>query len=128
MNLLIEFAIKISLVVALGLLSAWLLRRRSAALRHWMLAASMAAALATPLLMRVAPAWRLPVSASVESVDDASGRQPSGRREPRIRITTSVDTESARAASPSAPFATGLILLAIWIVGMVVNLSGLLVG
>ena len=48
MNLLLEFAIKISLVVALGLLAASLLRRRSAALRHWLLAASMAAALATP--------------------------------------------------------------------------------
>ena len=128
MNLLLEFAIKISLVVALGLLSAWLFHRRSAALRHWMLAASMAVALATPLLMQFAPAWRLPVSASIESVDPAVGPATTSRREPRIRITTSVDSESARAASPSAPFETSVILLAIWVVGIVVNLTGLLVG
>ena len=51
MNLLLELAIKISLVVALGLLAASLLRRQSAALRHWMLASAIASALATPLLM-----------------------------------------------------------------------------
>lgn len=128
MNLLLEFTIKISLVVALGLLSAWLLHRGSAALRHWMLAASMAAALATPLLMQVAPAWRLPVSASIESVDRAVGQATTSRREPRIRIATSVDAESAGAASPSVRFETSVILLAIWVVGIVVNLTGLLVG
>ena len=128
MNLLLEFAIKISLVVALGLLSAWLLHRRSAALRHWMLAASMAAALATPLLMQFAPAWRLPVSVSIESVDPAVGHATTNQREPRIRITTSVDEASAGAASPSAQFETSVILLAIWVVGIVANLTGLLVG
>jgi len=61
MNLLLEAAIKISLVIGIGLLSASLLRRRSAALRHWMLASAIAVALATPLLMRVAPSWTLPV-------------------------------------------------------------------
>ena len=128
MNLLLEFAIKISLVVALGLLSASLFHRRSAALRHWMLAASMAVALATPLLMQFAPAWRLPVTASTESVDPAVGQATTSRREPRIRITTSVDAESAAAASRSVPFETSVILLAIWVVGIVVNLTGLLVG
>ena len=128
MNLLLEFAIKISLVVALGLLSASLFHRRSAALRHWMLAASMAVALATPLLMQFAPAWRLPVAASTESVDPAVGQATTIRREPRIRITTSVDAESAGAASRSVPFETSVILLAIWVVGTVVHLAGLLVG
>lgn len=128
MNLLLELAIKISLVVALGLLSAWLLHRRSAALRHWLLAASMAAALATPLLMQFAPAWRVPVSAPAESGGQASGRETASRREPRIRITTSVDPESGPTASPSAPFDATAILLAIWIVGVVVNLTGLCIG
>jgi beta-lactamase regulating signal transducer with metallopeptidase domain len=127
-NLLLEFAIKISLVVALGLLAASLLHRRSAALRHWMLAASMATALATPLLMQFAPAWRLPVSAQVEPLDQASGRQPTSRREPRIGISTSVETESVRTASPSAPIDPSAILLAIWIASVAVNLAGLLIA
>jgi TonB family protein len=128
MNLLLEFAIKISLVVAVGLLAASLLHRRSAALRHWMLAASMAAALATPLLMKFAPAWRLPVSVSVESVDQASVQRPTSRREPLIGITMGVDAGSVSTASSSATVDPTLILIAIWIAGVVVNLTGLLIG
>lgn len=127
MNLLLEFAIKISLVVALGLLAASVLHRRSAALRHWMLTASMAAALATPLLMQVAPAWRLPVSANVAPVDHVSGRELTSGRAPRIGITTSVEAESRIVSSPTAfdPKAT---LLGIWFAGVVANLTGLLIG
>jgi beta-lactamase regulating signal transducer with metallopeptidase domain len=127
MNLLLEFAIKISLVVALGLLAASVLHRRSAALRHWMLTASMAAALATPLLMQVAPAWRLPVSANVAPVDHVSRRELTSGRAPRIGITTSVEAESRIVSSPTAfdPKAT---LLGIWFAGVVANLTGLLIG
>ena len=127
MNLLLELTIKISLVVALGLLAASVLHRRSAALRHWMLAASMAVALATPLLMQLAPAWTLPISAQVVPVDH-SGQQPSSGRTSRIGITTSVVTESPRATSPSARFQPSTILLAMWLVGVIVNLTGLLTG
>jgi beta-lactamase regulating signal transducer with metallopeptidase domain len=88
----------------------------------------MAAALATPLLMQFAPAWRLPLAAPAESVVQASGRETASRREPRIRITTSVDTASVSTASPSASVDTTVILLAIWIVGIVVNLTGLCIG
>ena len=129
MNLLLELTIKISLVVALGLLAASVLHRRSAALRHWMLAASMAAALATPLLMQLAPAWTLPVFARVAPADHSSGRPPAnGGHAPRIGITTSVEAESVRTATASAPFDPSAVLLAIWIVGVVVNLTGLLIG
>jgi integral membrane sensor domain MASE1 len=61
MTLLLEAALKISLLIALGLMAVAFLRRHSAALRHWMLATAIAAALAAPMLMAVAPAWRLPV-------------------------------------------------------------------
>ena len=127
MNLLLEFTIKISLVVALGLLAAFVLHRRSAALRHWMLAASMAAALSTPLLMQLAPTWTLPDFAQVAPLDLSSGRQPASGPS-RIVITTSVDPSSVRTASPSAPLDPTAVLLAMWIVGVTVNLAGLLVG
>src|SRR6185503_11210087 len=128
MNLLLEFTIKISLVVALGLLAAFVLRRRSAALRHWMLAASMAAALATPLLMQLAPAWTLPDFAQVAPLDLSSGRQPARGPGSRIDIATSVDVSSVRTASPLAPLDPSAVLVAIWIAGVVVNLTGLLIG
>ena len=90
MNLLLEFTIKISLVVGVGLLAASLLHRRSASLRHWMLAASLAAALATPLLVQWAPAWRLPVVAPVQpNAGTTAAPGTTNRREPRIAITTS---------------------------------------
>jgi TonB family protein len=93
-----------------------------------MLAASMAAALATPLLMKFAPAWRLPVSVSVESFDQASVQRPTSRREPLIGITMGVDAGSVSTASSSATVDPTLILIAIWIAGVVVNLTGLLIG
>ena len=127
MNLLLEFAIKISLVVAVGLLAASLLHRRSAALRHWLLAASMAAALATPLLTQFAPAWRLPVSGPIASNSPAPV-QPTSRSKPRIGITTSIDAESVSTNPPSAPIEPNSILAGIWIAGVVVNLAGLLAG
>jgi len=127
MTLLLELTIKISLVVALGLLAASVLHRRSAALRHWMLAASVAAALATPVLMQLAPAWTLPIPAQVAPVDQP-GQQSSTGRTSRIGITTSVEASSARTNSPSVRFDPSTILIAMWLVGVIVNLTGLLIG
>jgi len=129
MNLLLETAIKISLVVALGLVAAFLLQRRSAALRHWMLAASMAAALATPLLVQLAPAWRLPVAAPLENSHvSATAQQAASRREPRIAITASVGAASPRSESTAPQINPMSIVLAVWMIGVVVNLAGLLLG
>lgn len=128
MNLLLETAIKISIVVAVGLLAVSLFRRRSAALRHWMLAASMAAALATPLLMGLAPSWSLPVTRQAATSNRAPRPDAVSRREPRIGITMSVAVESTDAASPSPRLDPNSLLLAVWIVGLVINLAGLLVG
>jgi beta-lactamase regulating signal transducer with metallopeptidase domain len=55
--------IKMSLLVLFGLVATFLLRRRSAAVRHWILAAAIAGAAATPLLERVAPVWHVPIGA-----------------------------------------------------------------
>ena len=58
--LLLESVIKASGIVALALLAARLLRGRSAAMRHWVLAAALACAAAAPALERVVPAWHIP--------------------------------------------------------------------
>ena len=47
MTLLLEAALKISLVIGLGLIAAVLFKHRSAALRHWVLAAAMAGPITT---------------------------------------------------------------------------------
>ena len=128
MNLLLEFAIKISLVVALGLLATALLRRGSAAQRHWMLAASMAAALATPLLMGLAPSWSLPVAAAVDAGRQMPERQARSRGDARIAITTSNQTGPTTTASPERTTDPAPFLLAIWAAGVVLNLAGLVLG
>jgi TonB family protein len=53
--------IKVTLVLALGLAATMMFRRRSAALRHWLLAGAIACAALMPLAETVAPAWQLPI-------------------------------------------------------------------
>jgi hypothetical protein len=48
---------KISFIVLLGLAATAVLRRRSAAVRHWMLAMAIVCAAATPALELIVPAW-----------------------------------------------------------------------
>jgi len=56
--LLLNTTIKISLIVLAAMAATMLLRRRSAAVRHFVLAAALACAAATPALRLVAPAWQ----------------------------------------------------------------------
>jgi TonB family protein len=50
---------KVSVIVLVGLTIAALLRRQSAAARHWVLAATLACAASAPLLEAVVPSWHL---------------------------------------------------------------------
>ncbi|HLG59348.1 MAG TPA: M56 family metallopeptidase [Vicinamibacterales bacterium] len=127
MNLLFESALKVSVVVSIGLLAGTLLRQRSAAFRHWVLAAAMLAALATPLLMALAPSWSLPVQSAV--ADRGRATRPAAeasRRAASIAVTTTVT--STKTTPPAQSIDPVSILLAVWLAGVIVNLSGLLNG
>jgi TonB family protein len=63
----IENALEVALIVLLALGLMPLLRRRPAALRHFLLAAAIACAAAAPVVGLVAPAWRLPVPVAASS-------------------------------------------------------------
>ena len=54
---------KMSLIVFGALVGCLMLRHRSAALRHWVLAAAVACAAAIPALEAVVPGWPLPFAA-----------------------------------------------------------------
>src|SRR4051812_21454504 len=54
-----------SLILLLGLGAAALLRNRSAAIRHAVLAAAIVGAGVTPVLERLVPIWHVPVNASL---------------------------------------------------------------
>ena len=53
--------IKVSIVLAIGLLAESALRRHSASARHWILACTLACAALVPALELVAPQWTLPL-------------------------------------------------------------------
>ena len=127
MSLLLETAIKISLVTGLGLVAVMLLRRGSAALRHWMLAAALLTALATPLLTRIAPSWSLPVPVAGEARPGATRQPAAPGRASRVGVTTTFLADPATPLPPPAIDATS-VLLAIWLVGVAINLGGLLLG
>jgi TonB family protein len=59
MTFLLDSTLKVSLIVLVALGATLLLRRRSAAVRHWVLAVAIGCAVATPLLALVMPAWQL---------------------------------------------------------------------
>jgi len=128
MTLLLEAAIKIALVIVVGLIAAAALRRRPAALRHWMLATAIATALATPLMMRLAPSWSLPVEAVADVPREAAPPPRDSRPEGRIGITTTVQRSPASTAAIETSVTPAALLVAIWIAGVAVNLAGLGVG
>jgi beta-lactamase regulating signal transducer with metallopeptidase domain len=64
MSLLLELALKTTALFLLAMLSIVLLRKRSAALRHCVLAAAFVCAIAVPALTTVTPAWHLPIPAA----------------------------------------------------------------
>jgi TonB family protein len=77
MIFLAESIMRSSLLLAIGLLAIWLLRKQPASLRHWLLAATVILAAAQPAIHLVVPSWRLPSSVSppmsVTSVDRTPG-------------------------------------------------------
>ncbi|MGH9145902.1 MAG: hypothetical protein ACRD1Q_04275, partial [Vicinamibacterales bacterium] len=65
MNLLFDATIRSSVVLAIALLTRIVLRRRSAALRHWVLAVGLFSAGAVLPLSAVLPEWDLSLPAMV---------------------------------------------------------------
>ena len=65
--LLVNSTIKISLVILVALAAMALMRNRSAALRHWVLAVAVGCAAAMPALDAILPAWSLQQPGSIRA-------------------------------------------------------------
>ena len=86
MMLLLDSAVRVTLVTAIALLVLVVLRRRSAALRHWVLASAIVCGLGLPALQAMVPSWQVPVRvpvrvelarpATVQPADGAAGSSP----------------------------------------------------
>jgi TonB family protein len=113
---------KVSILVLLGLMVSGLLRRRSAAVRHWVLASAMTCAALTPALQQVVPRWDLAITLPW------SRAEPQG---PAVSAPVASLTDGiGRATAPSPPTQALAVpsLQTIWLAGVIVSLGLLLVG
>ena len=125
MSLLAENTIRVSLIVLCALAGTVLLRRGSAATRHWILAAAIACAAAAPLLQPIAPSWKMQVSnlQALQRVAPPGSASAQTTRSP----DTSRPTERARVATQKG-VDLGRVLGSIWIAGVVFNGLLLIIG
>ena len=124
---------KASLIVLVALAATTLMRKRSAAVRHWILSAAIVCAALTPALELIVPSWHV-----------AWGSPPVQQRQLPVRRISSpaaipaiasmaAGSESpsgARAGASAAPAGTtaASMLLTVWIAGVTVSIGLLLIG
>ena len=123
MTLLLAAVVDLSIILAVGLTATLLLRRRSAALRHWILAAAVVAGAAAPALEMILPPWPLPLAAFGVAPAEVTST---------LRFTTDAAPlatvgESTPAAA-SVPLPWTAIVIGAWLAGALVGLLGLVTG
>jgi TonB family protein len=121
MSLLLESAIKGSLIVLMGLAVLPLLRKQAAALRHWVLAAALVCAATAPVATRALPTWELPVNLTPAATASVlrTVASPLASRQLAPSETRREDVESRAVVT---------ILYRTWIAGLAVSALLLLVG
>jgi beta-lactamase regulating signal transducer with metallopeptidase domain len=118
MALLLETTVRVSLIIGLALAAAALLRGQSAAVRHWVLAAAIVCAAATPLFTVVVPSWDFrPAESPVGGLTLASDPDAASGGG-RLPVTT----------RPNAAGRPVLRLMNVWLAGVAIGLGALLIG
>jgi TonB family protein len=123
--------LKVSALLAAGLLAMRLSACRSASFRHWLLAATIVCGLATPMVAAVAPAWHRPLpwtAPAAHAVTSPAAVMASGDAEDTAVVTitkTGVPAEhpDGRSLPGPVPF-----VLALWLVGVAVAGLPLVIG
>jgi TonB family protein len=126
MSLMVETTIKVSSIVLFALVASAALRSRSAALRHWVLAAAIVCAAAAPGLQRLVPAWNVELitPAVFEGPTPFDPSRGAGPSRASMRATGGQASGAAGLRSIDA----GQWLTAIWLAGVLISLFGLLAG
>jgi len=128
MTLLLSVTIKIALLTLAGLAATVMLRRLSAAMRHWVLATTMFCCLSVPAVELFLPSWSisLPVEWLTPSATSSlrlSSESPAPRTDaPNGTVNAASDARFNGLLSPAA------MLAGIWIGGALVGLVVLSVG
>jgi TonB family protein len=125
---------KASVIVLVALAATMVMRKRSAAVRHWILSAAIVCAAAMPALELVVPSWHIALGSA-----PVSARQPPVWRFPAAPVTrpaiasTAADSESssparAAASNPAVETSVTSLLTAVWIAGFSVSVGFLMIG
>ncbi|HET7218240.1 MAG TPA: M56 family metallopeptidase [Vicinamibacterales bacterium] len=130
MSPILDSTIRVSIVVAVGLAVSHLLRRRSAATRHWVLAATMLCTLTVPVLQAIVPPWGMPSALLGSSRIAPPPASTPARGRDAMRVDDSIEVVAGSPRAPSAGRLTTVerFLVPLWIAGALSGLLLLAVG
>ena len=127
MTLLLSVTIKMAALTLVALAATTALRRRSAAVRHWLLATTLVCCTCLPALELVTPSWSIPLPgawstsptrSSLRLVSDSTGSPVAAR---------AADDTSIDSTVRGRPSLTRL-LVSLWVAGMVIGVAILMAG
>ena len=119
----LDIGLRASVVVLVALAASFALRQRSAALRHWVLAAGILAALAVAPLGIALPAWDLPMA----DTEQAPLMATIGNQAPAAAAGSTTPNAVAPASRPSQRSLAQIADL-VWAAGFLVNIVAMLVS
>jgi TonB family protein len=128
MSLVIWSVVKVSLVVLTGLVATFLLRRRSAAVRHWVLAAAIFCAASVPVLELVVPARVVHVPAFGRSVAIAPRATEAKSGDAAVANEMTVVVSGQPPATNGASRTIADLMIPAWAAGAVLSLAVLAIG
>ncbi len=127
MNLLLDSTLKASIILVAALGATVLLRKRSAALRHWVLSVAVGCALAAPLLAFVVPSWQIDAGALLPQPSAESTRVATPSETATAGDSVAVQSEHSATTPPDTPAAQRSVEVArlagfIWLTGSALSL------
>ena len=123
---------KVSLILLIAFATCALLRRRSAAVRHWVLAAAILCAAAIPVAERLVPSW--PVTVATPTIlrrsEDPRRQGPNvrGPEDSRGSEDPRLHQRGGRSRGSSDPRRIGVWLVWVWLAGTTLSLLTLAIG
>lgn len=125
MTTLLALMLRTSLILVVGLVASLVLRRRSAAVRHWVLAMSIACAALAPILGRAMPVWTVP----------ALTRATPSTSHVEVSVRSAAVPDAPALGSIARPPQTtafvqrlGTLIVPVWIAGALIKMVVLIIG
>ena len=125
MIVLLGVTIKVAILTLAALVATALLRRHSAAVRHFVLATAVVCSLCVPVMERVLPSWSLPLPSTWSASSASSSLRFVSTPPDAPAVARSViASDSPANGLPSLP----TVFVSIWITGAVIGCSVLVAG